>query len=144
MALESMKPALGACRGLGLYRLLDQVGGALRGEVNENGAYPEGAAIGRDLRVLEPDAVGVPEEVVSRLDRAIHARRIERRGSLSGKLIRKGEESEEGGRKYSASSHIGSTRRGQLGFRDERMYAGRWTSSRISALKASILPYEVG
>ena len=57
--------------------LLDQVGDAAVGELGQDGAAAVGAAVGRDLGLLEPGAVGVLEEVVARLDRAVHAGDVE-------------------------------------------------------------------
>jgi hypothetical protein len=68
---------VGARGGVGFRGLLDQLGNAAVGEVEQLNERAVGAAVGGDLRLLEPGAVGVLEEVVARLHRAVHASDVE-------------------------------------------------------------------
>ena len=59
-------------------RLFEQLRGPLLHGVGQALADAGAAAIGRDLRLREPGAVGVEEEVVAGLHRAVHRVEIER------------------------------------------------------------------
>jgi hypothetical protein len=74
MAVVSMKleitdlPALGSGRRVGSRGLLNQLGDPAVHDLGEHGSRAVSAAVRRDLRLLEPGAVGVLVEGVAGLD----------------------------------------------------------------------------
>ena len=79
-----------------------------RGEGGGDVERAEGAAVGRDLRVAQPRAVGVPEEVVAGADGAVHAGSVEAGDRLGRERRAEGERE---GERAEARGNVGSSHR---------------------------------